>query len=137
MTVTTGTEIVSLNNAFQVTVGPAAIVSALSPDSGAQNQSYNVLVVGSQTHFLQGTTTANFGPYIQVTGVTVTDTLHATVAITIPRYDAAELLRRLADHGRGGRHATRRLHGNQRQSGYLRCESADRPSGRSDLQCQL
>ncbi|MGP8225142.1 MAG: choice-of-anchor D domain-containing protein, partial [Terracidiphilus sp.] len=84
VTVTTGTEVVSLNNSFRVTVGPAAIVSALSPDSGAQNQSYNVLVVGSQTHFLQGTTTANFGPYIQVTGVTVTDTLHATVAITIP-----------------------------------------------------
>ena len=84
VTVTTGTEIVSLNNAFQVTVGPAAIVSALNPNSGAQNQSYNVLVVGSQTHFLEGTTTANFGPYIQVTGVTVTDTLHATVAITIP-----------------------------------------------------
>jgi hypothetical protein len=84
VTVTTGTEIVSLNNAFQVTVGPAAIVSALSPNSGAQNQPYNVLVVGSQSHFLQGTTTANFGPYIQVTGITVTDNLHAAVAITIP-----------------------------------------------------
>jgi hypothetical protein len=84
VTVTTGTQIVSLSNAFQVTIGPAAIVSALSPNSGAANQPYNVLVVGSQTHFLQGTTTANFGPYIQVTGVTVTDTLHATVAITIP-----------------------------------------------------
>jgi hypothetical protein len=56
----------------------------LNPASGAQNQPYNVQVLGSQTHFLQGTTTANFGPYIQVTGVTVTDLLHATVAITIP-----------------------------------------------------
>ncbi len=84
VSVTTGAEVVTLNNAFQVTVGPAAIVSALNPNSGAQNQSYNVLVIGSQTHFLQGTTTANFGPYIQVTGVTVADVLHATVAITIP-----------------------------------------------------
>jgi hypothetical protein len=83
VTVTTGTQIVPLSNAFQVTVGPAAIVEALNPSSGAQNQSYNVLVVGSQTHFLQGTTTANFGPYINVTGVTVSDLLHATVAITI------------------------------------------------------
>jgi hypothetical protein len=84
VTVTTGAEIVSLSNAFRVTVGPAAIVSALSPNSGAANQSYNVQVVGSQSHFQQGVTTASFGPYIQVTGVTVTDYLHATVAITIP-----------------------------------------------------
>src|ERR1035438_10214816 len=83
VTVTTGSEAVPLTNAFQVTIGPAAIVAALNPDSGAQNQSYNVLVVGSQSHFLQGTTTANFGPYINVTGVTVSDLLHATVAITI------------------------------------------------------
>ena len=83
VTVTTGSEAVSFTNAFQVTIGPAAIVAALNPDSGAQNQSYNVLVVGSQSHFLQGTTTANFGPYINVTGVTVSDLLHATVAITI------------------------------------------------------
>jgi hypothetical protein len=83
VTVTTGTQVVSLANAFQVTVGPAAIVSALNPNSGAQGQSYNVAVVGSQTHFLQGATSANFGPYINVTGVTVSDLLHATVAITI------------------------------------------------------
>jgi hypothetical protein len=84
VTVTTGSEAVSLANAFNVTVGPAAIQGPLSPASGAQNQSYNVQVLGSQTHFLQGSTTANFGPYIQVTSVTVTDLLHATVAITIP-----------------------------------------------------
>jgi hypothetical protein len=43
-----------------------------------------VHVTGSQTHFLQGTTTASFGGGIQVTGVTVIDLLHADVAITIP-----------------------------------------------------
>jgi hypothetical protein len=84
VTVTTGAESVSMNNAFQVTVGPAAIVSALNPNTGAANQPYNVIVVGSQTHFLQGVTTANFGPYIQVNSVTVSDNLNATVAITIP-----------------------------------------------------
>jgi hypothetical protein len=84
VTVTTGSEAVSITNAFDVTTGPAAIQGSLNPASGAQNQSYNVQVLGSQTHFLQGTTTASFGGGIQVTGVTVTDLLHATVAITIP-----------------------------------------------------
>src|ERR1035438_4570231 len=31
------------------------VAAPLNPNSGAQNQSYNVLVIGSQTHFLQGT----------------------------------------------------------------------------------
>jgi hypothetical protein len=84
VSVTSGTEVVTIANAYTVTVGPAAIVGALSPSTGAQNQSLNVQIVGSQTHWVQGTTTANFGPYITVTGVTVTDALHATVAITIP-----------------------------------------------------
>jgi hypothetical protein len=84
ITVTSGTEVVTLSNGITVTTGPAGIVGPLTPSSGAQNQPYNVQVVGSQTHFLQGATTANFGPYIQVAGVTVTDLLHATVAITIP-----------------------------------------------------
>jgi hypothetical protein len=83
VSVTSGTEVVSITNAFQVTVGPAAIVSALSPANGAENQSYIVTVVGSQTHWLQGVTTANFGPYINVTGVTVIDALDAKVAITV------------------------------------------------------
>jgi mRNA-degrading endonuclease HigB of HigAB toxin-antitoxin module len=67
-----------------VTVGPAAIQGPLSPAAGAQNTSITVAVTGSQTHFLQGTTTASFGGGIQVTGVTVIDLLHANVNITIP-----------------------------------------------------
>ena len=83
--VTTGTGVVSLSNAFNVTVGPAAIVEALSPASGAQGQSYSsIVIVGSQTHWLQGTTTASFGGGIQVTGVTINGLLSATVAISIP-----------------------------------------------------
>ncbi len=83
VSVTTGTESVQLNNAFQVTVGPAAILS-LTPNSGAQGNNYTVNVVGSQSNFAQGVTTASFGGGIQVTGVTVTDLLHASVNITIP-----------------------------------------------------
>jgi hypothetical protein len=83
VSVTTGSQVVSLNNAFQITVGPAAIQS-LTPNSGAQGATLNVAVVGSQSHFAQGVTTASFGGGITVNTVTVTDALHATVNITIP-----------------------------------------------------
>jgi hypothetical protein len=83
VSVTTGAEVVSLNNAFQVTVGPAAIVS-LNPATGGQGNSLTVAVTGSQTNFANGVTTASFGGGISVTGLTVTDALHATVNITIP-----------------------------------------------------
>jgi hypothetical protein len=91
VTVSTGSEVITLSNAFNVTIGPAAIQGPLSPASGAQNSSLTVLVTGSQTHFCtqpnancQGTTVASFGGGIQVTGVTVIDLLHANVNITIP-----------------------------------------------------
>jgi hypothetical protein len=85
VSVTTGTEAVSLNNAFNVTVGPAAIVAVLVPASGPQGASnLSVAIVGSQTHWLQGTTVASFGGGINVTGLTITDALHATATISIP-----------------------------------------------------
>lgn len=84
VSVATGSEVVTLNNGFNVTAGPAEILGPLNPASGGQGNSYSVVVTGSQTHFAQGTTTASFGGGIQVTGVTVTDLLHATVNITIP-----------------------------------------------------
>ncbi|MGA9977890.1 MAG: Ig-like domain-containing protein [Candidatus Sulfotelmatobacter sp.] len=83
VSVTTGAQVVSLNNAFQVTVGPAAILS-LTPATGGQGNSLSVLVTGSQTNFASGVTTAAFGGGISVTGISVTDALHATVNITIP-----------------------------------------------------
>ena len=78
-----GTEVVSLSNAFQVTVGPAAIVEALNPYNAPQSWTGNVAVVGSQTHWVQGVTTANFGPYININSVTIADAQHATVNITV------------------------------------------------------
>ncbi|MGA3080138.1 MAG: Ig-like domain-containing protein, partial [Terracidiphilus sp.] len=85
VSVTTGTEAVSLNNAFNVTVGPAAIVAVLVPASGPQGASnLSVAIVGSQTHWLQGSTVASFGGGINVTGLTITDALHATATISIP-----------------------------------------------------
>ena len=83
VTVTTGAEVVTLNNSFTVTTGPAAILS-LNPSSGGQGNSFAVAVVGSQSHFAAGVTTTSFSGGATVTSVTVTDLLHATVNITIP-----------------------------------------------------
>ncbi len=83
VSVTTGAEVVALTNGFQVTRGPAAILS-LSPSSGGQNNSYVIQVTGSQTNFASGVTSAAFGGGISVTGITVVDALHAKVNITIP-----------------------------------------------------
>ena len=83
VSVTTGAQVVSLTNAFQVTTGPAAILS-LNPATGGQGTSLTVAVTGSQTNFASGITTAAFGGGISVTGISVTDGLHATVNISIP-----------------------------------------------------
>ena len=84
VSVTTGSQVVSLANGYQVTVGPAAITGPLSPASGGQGETLNVLVTGSQTHFAQGVTTASFGGGITVNSVTVNSQTSATVNITIP-----------------------------------------------------
>ena len=84
VSVTTGAESVSITNGFTVNAGPAAI-TGLAPATGAQGTSgLQVVVTGSQSHFLNGTTTAAFGGGINVTNVAVTDALHATVTINIP-----------------------------------------------------
>jgi hypothetical protein len=88
VSVITGNESVEINNAFNVTLGPAAIAS-LNPETGGQNTTATITVTGSQTHFNSNAatgpvTTASFGGGIIVTGITVTDSLHANVNITIP-----------------------------------------------------
>jgi LEA14-like dessication related protein len=91
VSVTTGSEVVTMTSAFDVTPGPAAIQGPLNPASGAQNSTLVVHVTGSQTHFCtqpnvncEGTTTATFGGGITVNSVTAIDLLHADVNITIP-----------------------------------------------------
>ena len=87
VSVTTGAQVVSLTNAFQVTVGPAAIAS-LNPASAAQGSTAVVTVTGSQTNFANGVTSAAFGGGITVTGITVNSALSATVSISIPNTTA-------------------------------------------------
>ena len=82
VTLTTGGEVASFTNGFNVTQGSAAIASVL-PNQGAQGQQVTVAVVGSNSNFQQGVTSANFGPNIGINAVTVTDLTHATVNISI------------------------------------------------------
>jgi hypothetical protein len=73
---TTGTSVNSYN--FFVT----PVEFSLTPTSGEQGQTLNVAIAGKG--FVNGVTTANFGPNITAGPVTVTDSDDANVTITIP-----------------------------------------------------
>ena len=82
-TVTTGGEIATGVNLFNVLAG-LPIVTSVNPVSAHQNdQNVNVTVNGLFTHWVQGTTTANFGAGITVNLVTVSSSGFATVNITV------------------------------------------------------
>jgi hypothetical protein len=83
LTVTTGTQVLPLPNAFYVTNGPA-VVSGLSPARANQGQTLDVTVTGTNTNFMQNVTAASFGPGVTVNLVTVNSPTSATVNITIP-----------------------------------------------------
>ena len=82
VTLTTGTEVATLTAAFTVTGAPA--ITSLTPNSGQAGQTLtNVAIVGQNTNFAQGTTTASFGAGITVNGLTVTSPTAATANISI------------------------------------------------------
>lgn len=92
--VTTGAEVVSLSNAFVVQPGSPNL-SNLSPNVGVLPASgtttVNVTITGVFTHFVNGATTADFGPGISVNGgafgspglLTVSDATDATATLVI------------------------------------------------------
>lgn len=82
LTLTTGTEQVTLLNAFCVTPGPATLTS-VSPNSGPQGQTTTVTITGLETHFVAGQTVANFGAAVQAGDVQVIDATHATVDLGV------------------------------------------------------
>ena len=90
ISVTTGTQVVSLLNAFTVSQGPAAI-SLVSPNSGAQNQTFNVAITGTNTHFSQNVTVAGFGQGISVNTLTINSATSATANITIAANATAQV----------------------------------------------
>lgn len=89
VTVTTGAEVVSLNNAFTVTAGTPVTLSA-NPNSGQQGQqNLLVTVTGQFTHFAQGATQASFGADITVASLTVNSATSATAILDIDPAAAA------------------------------------------------
>jgi hypothetical protein len=88
--VTTGTQVLSLTNAFTVSQGPAAI-TLVSPNSGTQGQVLNVALTGSGTHFSQGVTIAGFGQGIAVNTLTVNSATSATANVTIASNATAQV----------------------------------------------
>lgn len=80
--VTTGDEIVGLNDAFNV-VGTASLLSAV-PNTGRQGQSdLNVQITGQTTNFAQGITQVAFGAGVTVNSVAVASPTSLTANISI------------------------------------------------------
>lgn len=83
LTVTTGAEVVTLNNGFTVNAG-TPVLTQVNPNTGQQGQTLaSVAVTGQLTHFVQGTTVANFGAGITVNSTTVANATSVTANITI------------------------------------------------------
>ena len=91
--VKSGTEVVSLANAFAVVSSSTApSITSVTPGSALPAQSVQVTITGENTHFVQGTTTANFGPGVSVGNgmagasgpVAVISSTSATAQLSIP-----------------------------------------------------
>src|SRR5205814_4072931 len=83
VTLTTGTEVVTLPNGFTVAAG-TPVLQTVNPGSGQQGQqNLNVNLTGQFTHFVQGTTTASFGAGITVVSLTVNSATTATTVVNI------------------------------------------------------
>ena len=83
VTLTTGTEVVTLANSFAVTNG-TPLLTTVNPNTGLQGQqSVSVAINGQFTHWVQGTTTASFGAGITVASLTVSSATTATAALNI------------------------------------------------------
>jgi len=83
LTVTTGTEVVSVPNVFTVQQATPVLYS-LNPGGGQQGQSaLLVAITGVNTHFVQGTSQASFGTGVTVTSLTVSSPTNATAVVNI------------------------------------------------------
>jgi hypothetical protein len=83
VTVTTGAEILSLNNGFTVNPRPPVITS-VSPNAGQQGQNVTVAIAAQFAHFTAGVTQINVGGGIIVNSLTVNDPNSLTAQLMIP-----------------------------------------------------
>ncbi|MBC7925675.1 MAG: Ig-like domain-containing protein, partial [Bryobacteraceae bacterium] len=88
VTVTTGGAVVTRLNGFEITEGAASLLS-VNPATGDQGSTLTVAVVGQNTSFAQGTTTASFGAGITVNSLTVSGPTAASASITVSALAAA------------------------------------------------
>ena len=79
---TGGENAASAADAFRILPGTPRLTS-VTPGSGQQGQTLTVSVVGQFTSFVNGTTTASFGPGVTVNAVNVTSATTANVNISI------------------------------------------------------
>ena len=82
VTITTGTEVASITGRFTVQSGVATITT--NPTTAMQGQSFTLMVNGSFTHFVQGTTTISFANgYATVGTVSVSGPALLSVPVTV------------------------------------------------------
>src|SRR5207245_1679002 len=82
LTVTTGSEAVTLGNAFTVNAPP--VPDSVAPNTGQQWLSgINLIITTQNTHFAQGVTTTSLGPDISVNSVTVNSSTNLTANVSI------------------------------------------------------
>ncbi len=82
ITITTNSQNVTLSAGFSVTPG-TPVITQINPNIGNPGQTLNVTVYGQYTNWVNGTTTASFGPNITVNTVTVNNPSNLTANITI------------------------------------------------------
>src|SRR6185436_18011046 len=78
LTVTTGGEVVTLNNGFTVQPGIPVLTTA-NPNSGQQGDAVTVSITGQFTGFVQGTTQVSLGDGVAVNSVTVSGSSSLTL----------------------------------------------------------
>lgn len=83
VTVTTGSEIVTLSSAFTATPGPPALLAVTPSRAEIGLQGLSVTLNGQLTHWVQGTTTATFGAGITVATLRVSSATSATAVLNI------------------------------------------------------
>src|SRR5262249_33917215 len=84
VTLTTGTELFTMNTGFAVTASSITPTISISPNTGQQGQQgLPVTITGQSTHFVQGTSFASFGAGITIATLTVNSATSASATLNI------------------------------------------------------
>lgn len=78
----TGTSFASSKPA-SLTINPPAQIVSIAPSAAQPGQTLQVMITGQYTNYVQGSTTAIFGPGVSVASLTVTSPTTATAQLTV------------------------------------------------------